>query len=76
MLMSIYTIFEFRSFSTDILKAYLQKAEDLNKGYFIMHYKEFHLDQENIIKLLKLLYQLFKCGHLCDRMFQKHLIKI
>eukprot|EP00171_Calliarthron_tuberculosum_P009450 IDg9450t1 len=62
MLIGLAAIFGFRLFSTDVTQAYLQSAENLMGDVFIKAPKEFELQGDQILKLMKPLYRLPDSG--------------
>ena len=75
MLIGIAAIFGFRLFSSDVTQAYLQSIEKLQRDIYIKPPKEFMLDPDQLLLLLKPLYGLAESGDYWGRTFRFHLLK-
>lgn len=73
MLIGFAAIFGFRLYNTDVIQAYLQSADKLMRDVFINAPKEFELNKNQIMKLLKPLYGLSDSGDYWDKTMSDHL---
>lgn len=72
-IVAIDSIVGFRIFSTNVTQAYLQSAEKLHREIFIKPIAEFDLRRDELLKLLKLPYELSESKHYWGRTFRDHL---
>ena len=72
-IVGLAAIFGFRLFSTDVTQAYLQSSTDLLRDVYMKPTKEFHLNENQILKLLKPLYGLPDSGDYWGKTFTTHL---
>lgn len=75
LLIGLASIFNFRLFSTDVTQAYLQSKESLQRNIFVKPPKEFGLQTNELLKLLKPLYGLSESGDYWGRTFRNHMTK-
>lgn len=73
LLLSLAALFGFRIWSQDVSQAFLQSAEKLSRDIYIKPSKEFRLDQDALLKLLKPLYGLCDSGDYWYSTFSSHL---
>lgn len=73
LLAGLASIYSFRLFSTAVLQAYLQCAEELGREIYVKPPKELNLDEYHLLKLIKPFYYLSDSGDYWHRTFRRHL---
>lgn len=72
-LIGLAAVFGFRLFSTDVTQAFLQSADELMCDVYIQPSKEFELNENQVLKLLKPLYGLADAGDYWGKTMSSHL---